>query len=283
MNDDCDANDLHSVRAGILALMKEKLGPLTNPSFPNQITLNLIRPAMRGGSVRELDTAFDAAVWSLVADGIIVPGTKSTAPAGGIEFTPTHGAFPYFRVTPLGISICTSGSLADPYDRSQYMQSANDSLPAADEVIFTYLSEANKNFLDRSYLSATVMLGVSAEGLMLWLIKRFLEHVSEARRSRYQEAFSQLRFKTNKLFETFLKLLSNHWEEIDDDLRFQAQAYLDQLITIIRVNRDDVAHGRAARVDQQLVYGNLSVYLSLLRVVREVIDALPPIDCELPP
>lgn len=262
------------MRSAIIQMIKEKL-PVLNPDFASNITLNLIRPPMTGANSREASNAFDAAIWSLVADGIIVPGTASTVAGGTVNHTPgAHGSFPYFRVTPLGRKIATSEDVIDPLDSSTYLKDAKARLPDGDEVIFAYLAEANKNFIDRSYLSATVMLGVSAEGLMRWLIKALLKHVSESQATSYSNTFEQHRFKTNKLFSEFFKLLRIHLEEVDEDLRFQADAYLEQLSTIIRVNRDDVAHGRATRVERQLVYGNLILYLSLLRVASEISRAL---------
>lgn len=58
------------------------------------------------------------------------------------------------------------------------------------------------------------------------------------------------------------------------DLEYQAKAYLDKINSIIRVNRDDVGHARAARVDRQLAYGNLTIYPTLLSLTRELADAL---------
>jgi hypothetical protein len=181
-----EAQDLDSMRSAILSMLKEKL-PVLNEDFPNQVTLNLIRPPMTGANTREANNAFDAAIWSLVSDGIIVPGTASTVAAGIVNHSPgAHGSFPYFRVTPLGRKIAKSEEVIDPLDSSKYMKEAKARLPGGDEVIFTYLAEANKNFLDRSYLSATVMLGVSAEGLMHWLMQALLDHVSPADRESYK-------------------------------------------------------------------------------------------------
>jgi hypothetical protein len=273
MVNDYQAVDLDTIRAGILRMISEKL-PLLTSGMSSQATIALIRPPISGRTIKEIDASFDAAIWSLIADGIIVPGTNSTVPNGTPDHGSTHCNLPYFRVTPFGISIATDKGVIDPHNRSEYLKDASERLPNADELILTYLAEANKNFLDHSYLSATVMLGVSAEGMMHWLMKALLRHVTDAQRESYNGTFERYRYRTNKLFEEFAKLLGVHLAEVGDDLRYQVEAYLEQLSTIIRVSRDDVAHGRAARVDRQLVYGNLIGYLSLLRIAGELAEAL---------
>ena len=221
------------------------------------------------------------AIWTLVADGIIVPGLKSTIlPRGQIEYTGHQCSFPYFRLTPLGIEVAQRGDVCSPYDRTRYIRDARNRLPSGDEVIFRYLDEANQTFLDRSYLSSAVMLGVSAESVIKHLENRLVAHVSDAKRQSYRETFERYRMRTSKLVEEVMKLVLLHLEkEGPADLRYQAGAYLEQISSIIRVHRDDVAHGRVSRVDAQLAYGNLITYLSLLSLTAEIDNALGPNAC----
>lgn len=235
--------------------------------------VNEIRPNLRGTVAydAEFDVAFYAALWSLVADGIIVPGQPRDMYVHSVGVSAV--TFPHFTLTPYGNEILSKPQISNPHDSSTYLDDARHRLGPADEVIFTYLGEAIKNFNDRSYLSATVMLGVSAEGLMKWLIKRFLEHLPEAKSVAHKKTFDELGNRTERLFTSFVKSLDSHYTEFNRDLEYQARAYLDQISSIIRVNRDDVGHGRVSRVDNQLVYGNLTVYPTLLSVARELADA----------
>jgi hypothetical protein len=270
---------LDAMRSAILKRLRAQLSLIARGG--NAVLLKLIKPAIDGGDPRSINTAFMAGVWSLVADGIIIPGESSTHARADDFGNEVFRYFNYFSVTPYGVKVLSQTGVVDPHDRESYLTDARARLGDADEVIFTYLAEASKSFADANYLSATVMLGVSAEGLMKWLIARFLEHLPSPQRERHRETMAKLSNRTEKLFTTFVNDLQSHYEELSPDLKYQAAAYLDQLNSIIRVNRDDVAHGRAARVDRQLAYGNLTLYPTLLTLTRELANALLSANCSI--
>jgi len=55
---------------------------------------------------------------------------------------------------------------------------------------------------------------------------------------------------------------------------YRVSAHLESLNSVIKVNRDDVAHRRAFRADAQLALGNLTSFPTLLSVVSELATAL---------
>lgn len=74
-----------------------------------------IRPKLTGAtsSPFELDVAFYAALWSLVSDGIIVPGKAAAMHRNyrGDEDL----RFPYFTITPFGREILEKPGASNPY------------------------------------------------------------------------------------------------------------------------------------------------------------------------
>lgn len=271
------AGGIDAVRSGILEQLRTKRGTFRTG---NGTHVNEIRPKLTGEVLyqAEFEVAFYAGLWTLVNDGIIAPGAPAAGYQGGYV-SPDRLAFPIFTLTPFGRAMLHNTEVVDPGDSNRYLDDARARLGIADDVIYTYLAEANKNLRDRSYLSATVMLGVSAELLMKWLIDRFVAHVPASQRGSLELRFSQLRYRTDKLFDAFVNALREHYVEFPRDLQLQTDAYLDLLQTLIRINRDDVGHGRAQRADAQLVHGNLLAYLTLLKLARELADTLADAQC----
>lgn len=269
-------SDLDDIRNAIITVMREKRAVIQNGG--NHVTLAVIKPDMSGEHLRTIGSAFMAAVWSLVRDGIIVPGEASTI-AQPENFSNDHYRhFPYFTLTPQGAALLARSD-TDPVDKSAFLTDARQRLGNADERIFTYLSEANDDFLHANYLSAAVMLGVSAELLMKWLIERFIDHVGTKKRPDFEKTRDELRMRTDRLFDTFIKAFAEHYAEFPRELEFQSSANLDLLQTLIRINRDDVGHGRPDRVDRQMIHGYLISYLTLLKVAREMADAFANNSC----
>lgn len=196
-----------------------------------------------------------------------MPGRSSGVRASG---TVGFDSFPYYRITPYGKAILSRSEI-DPIDKTGFLKDARARLGSADERIYTYLSEANDGFKRANYLSAAVMLGVSCELLMKWLIDRFIEHAPE--RERLQKLRGDLWMRTNKLFSAFVREFQKHYDEFPRDVGYQADANLDFMQTLIRINRDDVGHGRPDRIDRHMVHGYLISYLTLLKVAHELAEA----------
>ena len=193
----------------------------------------------------ERDVLFMAAMWSLVRDGIIVPGqpagmsNKSYVRPEALDFT-------HFTVTPFGREMLGRSEVVSPLEAEPYMRSARGRLGNADDSIYTYLAEARKSFSDGNHLSAIVMLGVSTEMFMKWLIGNFLDHLPDSKKPEFEKTRNDLWNRTDKLFDKFIIAIKSHFvpDGLSHDLELQVNAHLDQMQTLIWVNRDDVGHGR---------------------------------------
>ena len=163
------------------------------------------------------------------------------------------------------------------------MHDARKRLGAADEVIDTYFASAQQGFSDRNYLSAIVTLGVSSEMLMKYFYRCFIDDVPPAKRGLFEKTRTDLWKRTDKLFDSFISAIKTHFQPdgLSHDLELQLLAHLDQLQTLIRVNRDDVGHGRPERADAAPVSGSLQIFLPNLSIVRELVHQLFEHPCEL--
>jgi hypothetical protein len=268
-----------AVREAILTMMRG-----LNVRTGNGHGITEVMPVITGTFVYETerDIVFMSAMWSLVRDGIIVPGSPAGMSLNNYTGSEIFG-FQKFTITPFGREYLTNTTVIHPLESAAYMEDARKRLGGADEVVFTYLASARQSFADRNYLSAIVMLGVSSEMLMKWLIARFIEHLPEAKRESFEKTRDRLWARTDKLFDSFITAIKAHFnpDGLTRDLELQVNAHLDQLQTLIRVNRDDVGHGRPERADEALVNGSLQIYLPLLSIVRELADELKSHRCVL--
>ncbi len=224
-----------------------------------------------GGTMTDMSADFYSVLFSLVADGIIVPG-NSLGPGFGNE---ARRHFPYFSLTSYGRKVLDpKENPVTPHDAEGYIADAKRRMPDADDTIVEYLVEANQSFQDRRYLSSTVMLGISGEAVMEWTYDAYMAHLPPDRLESFRKSFEQTRLRTERRFTAFRNALDYHNDEFPPDLWYQVQTYLDSLVAIVKVNRDDVAHRRAKRVDKQLALGNLTIFLTLLTVANDLGSAL---------
>jgi hypothetical protein len=188
-----------AVREAVLQMLRQ-----LNTRAGNGIGVLAVCPNITGTFAyeSERDVVFMAAMWSLVRDGIIVPGAPAGMSSNNYVTSDLLG-FSTFTVTPFGRQLLDNTNVVHPYEADAYMRDARKRLDAADDVIYTYLAEARKSFADGNHLSAIVMLGVSTEMLMKWLIDRFIAHVPEAKRANFEKTRGELWTRTDKLFDSY--------------------------------------------------------------------------------
>jgi hypothetical protein len=188
-----------------------------------------------------------------------------------------------FTVTPFGRAVVTNPERVDPIQSDAYMVEARKRLGAADETIYAYLAEALNTYRHGAALATTVMLGVSAELVMDLLIECLIRHLPADARTDATKKRDAFGLRTGARVAAFKEHILRHLQadDIGKDLRTQADLYLGQLSTLIRVNRNEVGHGRPQRADSQLALGMLQVYLPLLSLVRDLVEALSAKACDV--
>ena len=131
-----DGDDLDAVRHAILQLLRAK--PQYWGKNANGVGVDEIRPQISGSFAydAEIEVVFYSALWSLVRDGIIVPGQ----PGRGylVRVTGDLHDFKTFTVTPYGRRILANPEVIYPADAAAFIDDARTRLGAADDVIYTY-------------------------------------------------------------------------------------------------------------------------------------------------
>jgi hypothetical protein len=114
-------------------------------------------------------------VWSLIIQGVLVPGSDSNNPS-----------LPHIKVTGYGKQVLAAGSVV-PHDPDGYLENLRTSVANIDAVILLYVREALSTFRTANYLPSAVMLGVAAEKVMLLLV--------DAVRNAFADAAKQTSFE----------------------------------------------------------------------------------------
>jgi hypothetical protein len=219
-----------------------------------------------------VDAEFISVLWDLVAEGLIVPGNATELKSIGRD---DQRSWPWFTLTAYGVAVVTGQSdTISPHDATRYLTDAHDRLPLGDDEIIMYLEEANRAFIARLYPSSVVMLGVSAEALMEWLIKQMRKHLQPNAVSRFDLSLNKDGRATSDRFSTLLDELRRHKKEMSKDLFALIDPQLGGVVTLLKTYRDDVAHRRPFRIDSQLADGQLRLYLPTLSVASELAEVL---------
>ena len=257
------------VRKAVLAFLKDaaKTGQ-SRFDHPNLIAL----PYQGGGPKAAVDALFVSILWDMVAKGIIVPGlSHHVAIIGNNE----QKLWPFFTITPFGVAVLSGDAgTVSPHDSQRYMEEANARIPGADDAIAIYLQEAADAFESRLYLSSAVMLGVSAEALMGWLIKAMRRHLPSDALSRFDKGIQKGERATAAKFSVLLNEIDRHKSELSRELYARVEPNLSVVINLLKTYRDKVAHGRPLNVDAQIADGELRIYLGTLSLAHELATAL---------
>ena len=170
------------------------------------------------------------AFWGLVADGLVMPGSRNGQ----------GNSLPWVTITDYGIQ-CVEEGRRLPIDDVGFIEEMD--LGQVDEVIRLYVEEAVSSFSARNYLASSVMAGGAMERTILVLTEQYENKLATAKRSTYKkDVLSQERIKTR--FDKFLSFLES--TGIKKALPRATQETLDStfpaIVNFIRITRNEVGH-----------------------------------------
>jgi hypothetical protein len=258
----------HTLRDIILAWLRDDLdgkhaGRLDHPS-PMQI------PYQAGKFL--VDATFGSVLWDLVMDGILIPGRADSMRSLGNE---SHKTFPYYTITPYGRQVLSGdGETPSPHRTTEFLAAARERLPDGDEAIHLFLEEAAQAFSRKLYLSAVMMLGVSAEALIEWLIRRMSRHLKGQARSNFDSLLAKKQRASGARLEILMREIDQHSGDFTPDLAAKLNPHLHTVLTLVKTYRDDVAHRRGLRIDRLLAESQLLAYPPMLSIAAEIDEAL---------
>ena len=199
-----------------------------------------------------ISDAVRGVIWELIIQGIVVPGTGIGSGAGSPEL-------PFFQVTEWGKTCLASGEFT-PYDTGKYIERLRVKVPQVEPTLILYLTESLKGFRGATYLGSAVMLGVSAETLLLSL--RDTVHAALDTPAKQTKFSAETKGKPAKrIYDEIRKRLDPIMQTISHDLgKEDITAELTGIFDMIRKTRNDAGHPTGRKVEREEAFALLQLF-----------------------
>jgi hypothetical protein len=199
-------------------------------------------------------------IWSLIVQGILVPGLDDS-----------NQGYPFLRLTEYGKQ-CVTEERVLPHDPDGYLREFHKSAPAADSTVSEYLTEGLQCYIRGLYRASAVMLGGASEQAVLLLIDRFGQSIRD---STDRERFVSEIEKAPSIFRKF-GIFEKRFITVKDRMPKQLTDNLDTLLRgifdLIRGSRNDAGHPASERrVDRDAIYSHLRLFIPYCQRIYELI------------
>jgi hypothetical protein len=196
------------------------------------------------------ETLLNEVIWSLIIQGILVPGLNDSNPN-----------LPFLRLTEYGRR-CVEEDRLLPHDPDGYLREFQNVIPSVDQTILEYLTESLQCFIHGLHKASAVMLGAASEQAILLLVDRYTDSINDAQS---RERFASEVEKASSIFrkfEIFDKRFSTIRSGIPRELAANVDSQLRGIFDLIRNSRNDAGHpARDAEVDRDAIYSHLRLFL----------------------
>ena len=202
-------------------------------------------------------------MWSLVIQGIIVPGVDKSS---------NNAGFPFFQITEWGKECLAVGEYL-PYDTGQYMRQIRSDMPTLDSTVDCYLIEALNCFRAGTHLSCAVMTGVACERVLLDLrdeIRNALQ--PDDRKKKFDSDTSGKVIK--RVYEEIWKRLDPNLELLPENLRASVGTELAGIFELIRKTRNDAGHPTGRSIRKEEAFALLQLFPAYAKTVYALIEWL---------
>ena len=196
------------------------------------------------------ETALLEVLWSLIIQGILVPGLDDA-----------NQGWTFLRLTEYGKQ-CLAEDRVLPHDPDGYLKEFDESVPMADSTIREYLTEALQCFIRGLYRASAVMLGGASEKAVLLMIESFPNSLGDPKLgTQFVREVEQAPtiFRKYAIFEDrFNKIRSKLPRELTENV----DSLLRGVFDLIRSTRNDAGHpASGVIVDRDQVYAHLRLFI----------------------
>lgn len=198
-------------------------------------------------------------LWALVGDGLVYLDT-----AGQGSGTDNWR----WRLSTDGVRVANGGTW-EPRDPDGYLDRVRREIPALDDLVELYLTEALQSFNARCYLATSVMLGVAAERAFLVMIEKYAASPLPGARAIASE-LTRVRSNYFTLWTEFRKRIEPVRQELPNGLADPLT--LDAIADLIRLTRNEVGHPTGRRIDEDTARVHLTIAPVYLRKVHQLAD-----------
>ena len=190
------------------------------------------------------------AVWSLVARRLAY-----------IAMNETWSGDWKLMLTAKGHAVA-EGTQVNPDDPSNYMKRLLEVAPTTTNTVRLYLEESLHAFVEECYLSSAVMLGVAAEAATLETADAFTVWAGPSAEKLRAHLDNPKTCYVAQL-EEFQKRLAAAKPNIPTGLSDSLDLYVNSLLQLIRLTRNEAGHPTSRRLDRDACFNNLIVYASV--------------------
>jgi hypothetical protein len=201
---------------------------------------------------------FLQAVWALIAQGLayIDPYDHAT------ENWSVH-------LTESGQAVAKD-SESNPDDPEGYLRSLYDDVPDLTPAARTYIEEAVRAYNHQCYLSATVMLGVAAEAMVLHLAAVFVASNRGSTSPAFLASLQSPKTTYVQKFTELRKRLDTVRETLPSDLSDNLDIQLNAVLELLRTSRNESGHPTGHTIRAVDCFSSLRIFPGLARRIYEL-------------
>lgn len=187
-------------------------------------------------------------IWSLVIQGIVIPGASTNQPD-----------LPFMQVSEWGKKCLELGEYL-PHDAGEYISRLRMEIPAVDNGIILYLQESLIAFRSGAYLGSAVVTGVGAERT-LFVLRDAVEAAISTPGLRQKFAEKTKGKPTKQTFDEIWKKLDPVHDALATGLNKEdVRAELSVTFDLIRKTRNDAGHPTGRRVSREEAHNLLLLF-----------------------
>lgn len=175
-------------------------------------------------------------IWSLIVQGILVPGLNDD-----------NKEWPFIRLTDYGRR-CIEKEAVLPHDPDQYLDDFCHNVTNADPVIVQYLTEALQCFLRDLQRAAAVMLGAASEKAILLLIDSYVNAIADPSRKAQTENHVAKANSIYRKFDVFEKGFPTAKGNMPRTLIDNTDSLLRGVFDLIRNSRNEAGHPASGEI-----------------------------------
>jgi hypothetical protein len=199
-------------------------------------------------------------VWSLIVQGILIPGLNDS-----------NQGWPFLRLTAYGQQ-CVKEDRILPHDPEGFLREFHREVPNADATIVEYLTESLQCYVHGLHRSAAVMLGGASEQAILLLIEAYGSAIGEVAAKQTFESAVQKATSIFRKYDVFEKHFSAHRARVPKPLIDNVDSLLRGIFDLIRNSRNDAGHpARGTPVGRDIVYSHLRLFTPYCKRISELI------------
>ncbi|MGA1874755.1 MAG: hypothetical protein ACMUIA_04030 [bacterium] len=258
--------DRYEIRSKIIDHLKQQLPSMEDPDRLPKIQIgyiyNLLREPTLDASHGKQTKVFSIAreiIQELINNGILYVGNAGDQNSG----------YPWLTITEHGKEALTQDDWL-PYDPDGYMNALKEKIPCIDSITLAYMNEAVTAYSRRQFLSATLLLGVASENLILLLIKAYLGWMKDPNlKASFEKKVQGKRISMQ--YKELKEELATHIHVLPQGLQDNWKMYLDGIFSFIRLSKNDMGYFTAKKLDAKLLFAHFQVFVEYAGFAFDVI------------